>query len=169
MEPREHTDERGEAPPAPSPEDEALSAASDDRTAVEGPRRRGNRHHTSRRRGRSKGTRARGVADDAARADPARLQAEMPSGRTPGARAADDPGVAPLGTDEEAAGTRPSAAAIEAEVSRAGHGDGRAGLTAEEAMTGRPGHPEESPRGFGKFVTIGAAIVLVLIALFLLF
>ncbi|MBN1237089.1 MAG: hypothetical protein JXB36_01235, partial [Gammaproteobacteria bacterium] len=105
---------------------------------------------------------------DAARADPARLQAEMPSGRTPGARAADDPGVAPLGTDEEAAGTPLSAAAIETESARADHGAGRQGLTAEEAMKGRPGHPEESPRGFARFVTIGAAIVLALIVLFLL-
>jgi hypothetical protein len=33
--------------------------------------------------------------------------------------------------------------------------------TDEEAMKGRPGHPEESPKGFAKFVIIAAVIVII--------
>jgi hypothetical protein len=36
-------------------------------------------------------------------------------------------------------------------------------------MKGRPSHPEESPRGFGRLVTVSAAVVIAIIVLFLLF
>lgn len=132
----------------------------------EGGGRRGNRHHTSRRRKRSRQAGADGDTHDAAAAETrhsGRMQAEMPSGRTPGRRAADDPGAVPLGTDDEAAGTPPRPEAIDRETARAEHAEGREGRAAHDAMTGRPGHPEESPRGFGRFVTIAAAIVIAVI------
>lgn len=166
MEPREHMDERGDRATDPNDTDPVGAAPLEGETS----RRRGNRHHTSRRRGRGKGARADGSArtDGEARDNPGRLQGAMASGRTPGSRAADDPGTVPLGTDDEAAGTRASAEAVETEVARAESGAGRQGLTAHEAMSGRAGHPEESPRGFGKLVTAGAVAVLALIVLFLL-
>ena len=168
MEPREPG--RSDAPPPHPPEPDREPAASG-RPDDEAPRRRGNRHHTSRRRNRARQSQSRRDNSDAARGNPGRLQAEMPSGRVPGARAADDPGTVPLGTDDEAAGTPPSAEAVETETerARADRDAERAGLTAEDAMRGRTGHPGESPRGFGRFVTIGAAIVLALIILFWLF
>jgi hypothetical protein len=166
MDPREHETTGQKGAPAPGgSHDETPSGTAQ---ADDSSRRRGNRHHTSRRRNRSQ---PRGDGSDRATgdADAGRLQASMESGRLSGKRAAEDPGAVPLGTDEEAAGTPLDSAAIDHEVARAeAQRSGRSALTAEEAIKGRPGHPEESPRGFGKLVTISAAIIIAIIALFVL-
>jgi hypothetical protein len=175
MDPREHdTTGRGDVPAGGNHDETAPRTTPADEEA---PRRRGNRHQTGRRRNRSQpaGAARDGGADrsdgerTAAPAHPGRTQASMQSGRTPGRRAAGDPGAVPLGTDEEAAGTPPDAAAVEEEIVRAEQQSGRRGLTAEQAMKGRPSHPEESPRGFGRLVTVSAAVVIAIIVLFLLF
>jgi len=97
------------------------------------------------------------------------MRGARPSGRTPGISTADEPATAPLGTDDEAAGTPPRSDAVRQEIDRAEQGRGMQGLSAEEAMRGRPGHPEESPSAFGKIVTVAAAVVIALVLLALLF
>jgi hypothetical protein len=158
--------------------------------------RRGNRHHMGRRKNRSrKAAAARAAANGNGTqrsGNTAQTRGAMASGRTPGIRASEEPAAAPLGTDDEAAGTPAPVEAAEHETARAKQGRGRLGLTAAEAMDGppshqkrddamrnsarhgkdeatdgRPGHPEESPRSFGKFVTIAAAIIIALIVLML--
>lgn len=145
--------------------DRSDSAASDDPQA-EGGRRRGNRHHAFRRKNRARqGARA----DDSRARTSAEMRDARASGRTPGTSTADEPAAAPLGTDDEAAGTPPRAAALEQEIDRAEQGRGMQGLDAADAMSGRPGHPEESPRAFGKLVTIAAAVVILVVLAVLYF
>lgn len=105
---------------------------------------------------------------DAERGNAGRLQAAMESGRTPGRRSAQDPGAVPLGTDDEAAGTPPSAAAIDHEVHRADSGRGHTDGATQNQPTGKPALPEESPRRFGRLVTFAAVIILAIIAWFVL-
>lgn len=45
----------------------------------------------------------------------------------------------------------------------------RSGLTAQQAESGRPGHPEESPKTWGKFVTIAAIVVIALAVVIAIF
>lgn len=135
-------------------------------------RRRGNRHHAYRRKNRARKGAPRGDgAKKAARADAtgAQMRAARASGRTPGISTADEPAAAPLGTDDEAAGTPPRSEDLEVEIERAQSGRGMHRLDASEAMSGRPGRPETSPFGLGKLVAIGAAIVILIMLAVLLF
>lgn len=91
------------------------------------------------------------------------------SGRTPGISTAYEPAAAPLGTDDEAAGAATRSADLRREIDRAERGDGMLGLKASDAMSGRPGHPEESPLAFGKLATIGAAVVILVVLAYVLF
>jgi hypothetical protein len=100
---------------------------------------------------------------DTGRGNPSRLHGAMASGRTPGKRVADDPVTVPLGTDDEAVGTPPTPEVVEYETERAERGGGRRAVTAQQAMSGRPGHPEESPKAWGKFVTIAALVVIAVV------
>ncbi|HEX7082350.1 MAG TPA: hypothetical protein VF329_15180 [Gammaproteobacteria bacterium] len=128
------------------------------------PRRRGNRHHTARRKNRPKPAAARGGQSASGREpNTQQMRKARASGRTPGISTADEPAAAPLGTDDEAAGTRTSPHAVEQEIDRAEAGRGMHGLTADEAMSGRPGRSDASPRVFGKLVTIAAAVIVVVI------
>src|SRR5690554_2566428 len=72
-------------------------------------RRRRNRHHAFRR----KNNRARKASrPEGSPPTSAEMRAARASGRTPGSSTADEPSAAPLGTDDEAAGTPPSAAEL---------------------------------------------------------
>lgn len=134
----------------------------------EGRRRRGNRHHAFRRKNRARDPRE-AQADSRQAPTSAEMRDARASGRAPGKTSAEEPAAVPLGTDDEAAGSGPSPASLQREVDRTAHGRGMQGLTAAEAMKGRPGHPEESARGFGKFVTIGAAVVILVVLAILFF
>lgn len=137
-------------------------------------RRRRNRYHTGRRKGRGKpASRDQRQSRDETgeQSTPenlARMQGARASGRTPGISTAEEPATVPLGTDDEAAGTAPAARAIEQEIDRAEQGRGMQGLTAEEAMRGRPGHPEHPSRAFAKIAAIAAVLALVIIVVALL-
>lgn len=97
------------------------------------------------------------------------MRSARASGRTPGISTSDEPAAAPLGTDDEAAGTPTRAAALEHEIERAESRSGMQGLKASDAMSGRPGHPQESPLAFGKLVTVAAAVLILVILAILLF
>ncbi len=97
------------------------------------------------------------------------MLAARASGRTPGTSTAVEPAAAPLGTDDEAAGTPARAADLEIEIERAESGRGMLGLSATDAMSGRPGHPQTSPFALGTLVAIGAAIVILLLLAMLIF
>jgi|GEM_PF-6289631 len=122
-----------------------------------GGRRPRNRYPVFRRKNRAR----RGDASSGPRneATSEEMRAARASGRTPGISTAVEPAAVPLGTDDEAAGTPARAADFAIEIERATSGSGMLGLTASEAMSGRPGHPRASLLAFGRLVTIGAAIV----------
>lgn len=84
-------------------------------------------------------------------ADSARLRGAMPSGRTMNIRASEEPSAAPLGTDDEAAGTPPGAAAV-----------GMA-MAAEAEPANRPAGRRFSP---GPWL-LGVAALLVVLVLWL--
>lgn len=90
------------------------------------------------------------------------------SGRTPGISTAVEPAAVPLGTDDEAAGTPPSAAAHRREIERAERGEGLQGLSAEQAMSGRPG-ATQSQGAYGALVALGAAVVILVLLAILFF
>ena len=137
---------------------------------TDGGRRRGNRHHAFRHkkrgRGGQRGDASKGPGKEATSAE---MRAARASGRTPGISTAHEPAAVPLGTDDEAAGTPTRAADLEIEIERAESGRGMLGLSASDAMSGRPGHPQVPPLTLGKLVTICAATaILVVLALLIL-
>lgn len=91
------------------------------------------------------------------------------SGRTPGISTAFEPAAVPLGTDDEAAGTPACAADFEIEIERARSGQGMLGLSASEAMSGRPGHPRAAPFAFATLVAIAVAVVILAMLAMLIF
>src|SRR5690606_3705126 len=114
--------------PAQDPKETSTTADA----APEGPRRRGNRHHAFRGKNRvRKGPRTEQPATPTS----AEMRAARPSGRTPGTSTAYEPAAAPLGTDDEAAGTPPRPQDLEREIQRAARGGGMQGLPADEAMS----------------------------------
>lgn len=131
--------------------------------------RRGNRHHAYRRKNRRRGERQANAEPDSASPTSAQMRGARASGRTPGISTAEEPAAAPLGTDDEAAGRAAGPAELARETERAEQEAGMQGLGAEEAMRGRPGHPEESPRSFGALVAIAAAVVILALLAILLF
>lgn len=86
-------------------------------------------------------------------ADAQRLRDRIDSGRTGDKIPAEDPAAAPLGTDDEAAGTRPA---------------GRISPTPESGVRWPPGHEKGreagSARGLGIAVASTLAVVLVVLA-----
>lgn len=168
--------DRGETPPS-------------DDTQPEERRRRRNRHHAFRRQNRVRpraGGRSQDESRDQARSGPrgatqqrdsrdaspptsAQMRSARASGRTPGISTAEEPAAAPLGTDDEAAGTTTSVAALDLEIERAQSGRGMRRLKASDAMNGRPGHEQQSPLTAGNLIAAAAAIVVLAIVAILLF
>ncbi|MGB7216882.1 MAG: hypothetical protein WBE98_17820 [Gammaproteobacteria bacterium] len=98
-----------------------------------------------------------------------RMRRARASGRTPGSSTAFEPAAVPLGTDDEAAGTPASVAAFRHEIERAQRGEGLRGLTAEQAMSGRPGIAD-APHGLvGAFAALGVAVMILMLLAVLLF
>lgn len=97
------------------------------------------------------------------------MRAARASGRTPGISTAYEPAAAPLGTDDEAAGTPARAADLEREIDRAERGGGMQGLRADEAMSGRPAHPQGSSGALGKVAAVAVAVVVLVVLAMLLF
>jgi len=148
--------------PAQDPKETSTTADA----APEGPRRRGNRHHAFRGKNRvRKGPRTEQPATPTS----AEMLAARPSGRTPGTSTAYEPAAAPLGTDDEAAGTPPRPQDLEREIQRAARGGGMQGLPADEAMSGRPGQAQASAGVVGKLAAIAAAVVILGVIAVLLF
>ena len=86
-----------------------------------------------------------------------RLRDDIDSGRTGDKVAANDPAAAPLGTDDEVAGTPPSRHAVE--------------LARRHEVT-RPEEPEPEPQRFGTVIVYGAVVAglaLLMIGLVLFF
>lgn len=145
--------EREPAPPKPAERSDARDG--DER------RRRGNRHHALRRKSRGR-RKERGDEPSSAQMREARA-----SGRTPGLSTAAEPAAVPLGTDDEAGGTPPGAAALRREIERAEREEGLRGLGAEQAMSGRP---SQEPQGaYGALVALGAAVVILVLLAILFF
>jgi hypothetical protein len=113
------------------------------------PRRRRSRYHAVRRRNRARDARA---AEERAAEEEARKPA---LGATPVAPPNDPRAVDAART----AGGVPQDAIDAPEDS----------IPPEEAGKARPGHPAESPRGFGRFVTIAALVILAIIVWVVLF
>jgi len=105
----------------------------------------------------------------AAAATSEQMRKARASGRTPGSSTAFDPAAVPLGTDDEAAGTPASVAAFRHEIERAQRGEGLRGLTAEQAMSGRPG-TADAPHGLvSAFAAFGVAVMILMLLAVLLF
>jgi|SRR5690606_13707130 len=134
----------------------------------EGRRRRGNRHHALRRKKRMRGAKGAKAAPRGGWTS-VEMLAARPSGRTPGISTAEEPAAVPLGTDDEAAGTPARIRDLEIEIERARSGGGMQGLTASEAMSGRPGHPSSSLLTVGTLALIAVVVAMLGVLAVLLF
>ena len=109
----------------------------------------------------------RASPDDERTATGAQMRGARASGRTPGLSTAQEPAAAPLGTDDEAAGAQDRSAAMQHEIDRAEQGRGMRGLSAEEAMTGRPGRARPATRAGTVVMALVVLAGLIVLAVFL--